>query len=383
MKDNPYNAYFAKPFSLSAVVAKIKQTLVELYPHLEIVKGLELKSNEVKYSRVRIVHFLHFNTVNCDVYLRLSEGKFVKILNKDELFSKEVLRKYTRKEVEYLYIEQTSFENFSKMVLDYCKRSLEIDMCCLDALSGTSSLDAKVDAQVWGISSIFEIANKLGLDPRMVELTTVICNSTLDVLRNQSSIKGLLEKLIKSDNFLYQHSLLSVYIASAAATEMGWDERSTMEKLATAGILHDLSLERVSDSIKPENLEQFDIISDDQTIDRRVKKIIMNHPLDTYAMVKNATAFQDVDNIILHHHELPNGEGFPHKLSASQIPPLTCLFILAETFARKIITKEINDDVVRELLLSFKKDYKQGNFRKPLEGLLSVFNHGRMTGSAR
>ncbi len=74
----------------------------------------------------------------------------------------------------------------------------------------------------------------------------------------------------------------------------------------------------------------------------------------------------DVDVIILQHHELPDGTGFPRGLHAKQISPLACLFIVAHEVVTVIMRNRDAgvDFQIREFLNDRKQVYATGNFKK-------------------
>lgn len=77
----------------------------------------------------------------------------------------------------------------------------------------------------------------------------------------------------------------------------------------------------------------------------------------------------DIDNIILNHHELPDGKGYPRGLSSMQISPISCIFILAEKISISMIRNGVRY-VSQEEFIDSLEIYNHGNFKKPLAGLL-------------
>jgi len=83
-----------------------------------------------------------------------------------------------------------------------------------------------------------------------------------------------------------------------------------IEKISVAGELHDIGKIGIPDSIlkKPEklNAQEFEIIK--------------NHPKLGAESIKSIKGFDEIANIILHHHEKYDGTGYPDNLKGNEIP---------------------------------------------------------------
>ena len=104
-----------------------------------------------------------------------------------------------------------------------------------------------------------------------------------------------------------------------------------------------------------------------------VKKII-NHPSDGASkFLESNLNCPNADKIILYHHELPDGSGFPQGLNSFNIPPYACLFIIAEEVVRALFHYEFKEAAWDYLEEKITSEYISGNFGKPAQGFLSCF----------
>ena len=71
----------------------------------------------------------------------------------------------------------------------------------------------------------------------------------------------------------------------------------------------------------------------------------------------------DLESIILTHHERPNGKGFPHSLTSSQLGALPSLFIVAHDLANYLWIREKSASI-KEFVDLFKKEYLHDHFKK-------------------
>ena len=118
----------------------------------------------------------------------------------------------------------------------------------------------------------------------------------------------------------FQHILIVTGLACAFATNMGM-RKADIEKLTTAGLLHDIGKVDIPASIldKPGKLtaEEFDVIR--------------THPGAGYKFLARQDGIaEDVLDAILHHHEFLNGSGYPDGLAGDQIRDLTRILTICD-----------------------------------------------------
>jgi response regulator RpfG family c-di-GMP phosphodiesterase len=91
--------------------------------------------------------------------------------------------------------------------------------------------------------------------------------------------------------------------------------------------------------------------------------IIKNHPTDVrLALMDWHDCPPEVINIVLHHHELPNGDGFPDGLKANQIDELTACFIMAEELVELYLNKKAKGLVLKYFEL-MDSEYRKEPFK--------------------
>lgn len=95
-----------------------------------------------------------------------------------------------------------------------------------------------------------------------------------------------------------------------------------LEQLMLAGTFHDIGKIGIPDSIlsKPEKLtdEEYEIIK--------------KHPIIGQEIINSSYMLQDVLPYIRHHHERIDGNGYPDKLSGNEIPYLSKIIAVCDTY---------------------------------------------------
>ena len=82
----------------------------------------------------------------------------------------------------------------------------------------------------------------------------------------------------------------------------------------------------------------------------------------------------DVDRLILEHHEMPNGDGFPRGLSGTQISPLSCAFILSGLLAKYILHEKENFTIEGFVNKFRPQGYDRENFAQIFEVIETMKN---------
>jgi response regulator RpfG family c-di-GMP phosphodiesterase len=327
-------------------------------------KALELATPEhaPDYKAVRSKRFDYYNTVPCDVFIKLGRGKFVKIINKYGLYGKEVLDKYAEKNIDFFYIYSKDYPKLSKVFIDNMFNILN-DI--------NTPIGKALNAQLESHEEVFSRFKSFGfdLDDTTTKLVRSTVSSTLHTLK-KSVEKGvklfqILNTVKGKSGYMYEHSVMTSYVSCLIAYKMGWTTSNTLNKLCLAAIFQNVFLDNEEDAKSSNLIGRSEISLPIEKIDK-----IKSHTTKCSEKISKFDNFPvDVSMIISHHHELPDGSGYPNHLDADHIPPLACVFILAhELSVRVLLLKQSKTDVVIEM----QKNFNVGNFKKPFKGLLKV-----------
>lgn len=128
------------------------------------------------------------------------------------------------------------------------------------------------------------------------------------VMRNPGALIGL-ARLKNADNYTYMHSVAVCALMIALARQLKLDDAVTRE-LGLAGLLHDVGKMAVPLTIlnKPGALttEEF--------------STVRGHPEAGYRLLHDAPGMSAVAlDVCLHHHERPDGKGYPQALSGEAL----------------------------------------------------------------
>lgn len=136
-----------------------------------------------------------------------------------------------------------------------------------------------------------------------------------------STIQVITDAIDARDSYTAGHSNRVMSYSIAIGRKLNMNEES-IEQLRLAALLHDIGKIGISDEVllKPDKL------SDNEY------EIIKKHPQIATNILKSVDAFNILLPSILHHHERYDGRGYPHNLSAEDIPLNARIISVADTF---------------------------------------------------
>ena len=320
--------------------------------YFEEMDSIHYKKHDSSLCRMTISEFINSKIkTNTSIYLKLPSNKYIKIMDSDSI-DFERLNNYRNKKVNYLYIEEEAYKEYvENNFLKFIKKVKDNNL--------TKEVQEKVH----------QAFHTLGQNESQKMLVESTIKESLSILRRNKELKGFLELMKNSNNFLSDHSYFTMYLASWIASLQGWNHEQTLKKISLAAFFHDMSLRK-------EEYIRFN--GTKKELEAKYKNStrldLMLHPMRSASILEEFLDLPDDSrNIILEHHERPDGSGFPTGKSGNYISPLSCIFIMAHEVSHridyskeKISTKEI----IKKLLDLKEEGFYSGNFKKPFNSVI-------------
>ncbi|MFI3176034.1 MAG: HD domain-containing protein [Eubacteriales bacterium] len=140
-------------------------------------------------------------------------------------------------------------------------------------------------------------------------------------LRYKDTLKLDLLDIKCDDNYIIRHSIAVCIFATVMGISAQLTEEQ-VEQLAVAGLLHDIGITELNESVKNSRL-----IFDTKDMDE-----MMKHPMFSYELVKDNAYVSSVSrNAILFHHENLDGSGY-YKEEADHIGLYARIIRIADTY---------------------------------------------------
>jgi putative nucleotidyltransferase with HDIG domain len=202
----------------------------------------------------------------------------------------------------------------------------------------TLALRKDIYSKPFGILSVY--SDRVGLvdieEIRMLEELAGDLGFAINSFRQDKELKCLQDEKMKNyeetilsfvnmieqrDSYTVGHTSRVAKYCKMLAEEMDINE-SDITRLYKAAILHDIGKISTPDAIllKPYKLTELEF------------KIIQEHVIVGYDMLSKIESYKDLAEIIKFHHEKYDGTGYPSGLSGENIPLLSRIMVVADSF---------------------------------------------------
>jgi response regulator RpfG family c-di-GMP phosphodiesterase len=351
------NALLLKPVSIGDLTAKIEWCLAEENNLLKIYNQ-STKSNDEKIP-IRSDLFLKSNLVPCDVYLKLRDGKYIKIIHNNEPFEGRLIQKLILKGATHFFVNRSEISQYGESVINTLHGLLKTKAHKAEELQKSQITNKAIEVLRGNLL-------KCGFNKVVLKVADDIISLQLEMMTESPEIEQYLNKFQNFRRINTDHTRLVSYVVVSILRELTWDSESTLHKMCTAALLHDISL---PDGLveKVTNHDNFENLTDDE------KNIYFSHPTESSHIAQHFEAIAiGIEQFILEHHELPNGKGFPRKLNYNNVHPLSCTLHFADLTADLLWKFDFDVDKVREHLMESRQYYQRGFYRKPYDALINV-----------
>lgn len=305
----------------------------------------EVALTDDHFSKIKIDEFYSFQAVLFDIYIKLTDDKYLKILHTGDTFSKERIDKYkNEKKIEYLY-----FHNNDRRKFIQYNNSLAKKLIANKAVPVYNKVN-----QLKNVSEKFiEEAYTVGVKPQILEQGREVCETVYQLVESQPELFSVLRSFQNFDPTAYAHSFLVTLYATAIIKQFDWQSKATIETTAMACMFHDigkmlLPKEFLSLSVKDMTPEQFEMYK--------------KHPELGVQVVEGArTINNSIKQIILQHHEAYDGSGYPYERKGNKILTLANIVCLVDDFVHIMMDDKIQPTEALRKILSDKARVKRYN----------------------
>ena len=305
---------------------------------------------------MKLRNFYLFESLPYDVYLELTQTKFIKIISANKRYSHSDINAYAKKNVKVLYLQKNEYLKFLE---DGIEKLLMI-------FDGQVKLSTKkiIANQIRSVLIIHQYVQTVGVSQNLIKLCDRVIAVTREVTLEHKKFKNILPFFPKAHADLAEQAVMTLYLSETILTALGWASETSRKKLGLASLLYDSMLTN-DDLSKIRSLEDPQL----QMFTVSEQEEFKNHPLKAAEMAQYFQGYPDTDFIIAQQHERPKGDGFPSKLTNNKLTAHSCAFILSNNFVTRLVTDNKNQGALLNIFREIKSVYNQGNFKDPLSAL--------------
>jgi HD-GYP domain-containing protein (c-di-GMP phosphodiesterase class II) len=315
------------------------------------------------FFRVGIPLLLKTDPLVSDVFIKLSELKYVKLFHKGASFGQEEVQKYHgQKKIEYFYVRREEAEQITGKVNDTLEKLLAMN---------TLPQEVSSPASVTAIDTMHSLVNQVGFTPEVQKLVKNNVDVVLKEMYASPSLDAILKNMhLGKDKYIAAHSHMLAEVACALSIAMKWDSETTFKKLTMGALLHDMAITNQK-LAKIKDLKELE----ERRSEFKLAEIeeYKSHSKRALILVKGMKELPaDVDKIIGQHHEMPMGTGFPDGLTHVHIHPLASLMMVAHDLVDWVMDHPAGNPDVVGFIEAHAEKFKAGNFKKLLKALYAL-----------
>ena len=347
----PLIGYLQKPFQMRALIDHIRNVVGE---------HQKAQGQERKYCRIRSSLVLKADLMACNLYIKLSDTKFVKLLSSGEALTDDDVQRFEQKSVDFFYIPAEE----APQLLERLTRDVRRFGKLIARIPISASVQDLIVIERSTLEVIHELGQTMGFTEELSELTWASVDLALQAISRTPSIRDIFQtRMCKKGSYITGHSVILAHLACGIAHLIpDLDTEESRNALTLAAFLHDLALE-------DESLARARVISDLQRLSLSSQPSIVSrvreHPIQAAEYARRISgANSKVAGLIEQHHERPDGTGFPKGLSAAELPALGVVFNLAEDLVDGVMCPDENSiETPNALLARMIRTYPPGVFR--------------------
>lgn len=337
---NPLNDHIVKPFDDDMLRKSIERVFIKP----DDARKATI-SEKLSFCQIKIEEFLKYQIV-CKIFIKINDEKFIKIREEGD-GGVDLILKYRDKGMEDIYLIKSDYQAFLK------DRML---------------LVSNEKEAITSIQFTREIIRNLGIQEITIQQIDQALETVEEEISDQVELVKFLDRFKGKRSYIADHALLTAYLSAAVAKLMTWNSTTIYKKLIFASLFKDISLEQDQQAkimdLKTRAFYEFDL--DTQTL-------IKNHMyISAQYFERLQSISDDVRNLLLTHHERPDGSGFPRGLDAGHVSPLEALFILTLNYAHELLLNNCDNAKTIQWLLANEKIWNTGNFKRPYQNLLKI-----------
>lgn len=286
----------------------------ELTPEESEKKDAAPPPDDNLYEEVTLANISGKHKSMFDLYVKLSNNKYVKVLNSGDVLSQDRLESYKAKGMKALYILKSAQSDYLAFYDSMVANLLKDE---------TVSADVKaVHVATQGKDTLNFIKNT-GFSEASITAAMTYVNNTTEVV-NQIAGKSDLVKKLLDDVVAYEHSTACATLAGLMLKHIGGNNPAIFSAIGIGCFLHDIALLG----------QPPDVLEEDETLMTPEQKVLyLAHPEEGAKLVKKMKNVPPVVAVaIAHHHLRIHKGGFPQERAADEINKMGELIGLCHEF---------------------------------------------------
>lgn len=245
-----------------------------------------------------------------------------------------------------------------------------------DVIHSLMVVPLKIREKTFGIASAFSFTDQKLFDEKDIYYMSFITQKAASAIENIALYENIYDNLFSTlyafvtalevrDLYTRKHSTRVAKYADMIAAEMGCTEEE-MDIINFAGSLHDIGKIGIRDDI---------LLKPGRLTDDEYEKI-KEHPVIGADIISKLGLWDREMEIIRHHHERFDGSGYPDGLAGEQIPKLSRILSVADSFDAMASDRAYRNKLDKEKVVEIIQKNSGTQFDpEVVKAFLNIANH--------
>lgn len=259
-------------------------------------------ADEAEFAPIRASEYLSGSTSLFDLYVRLSSGKFLKILQAGDAFDADRVKSYIDKGVESFFLRKSSQESY----VQYCDH-LGATLARKEGLPNAMRSRFVLNQG----DETLSLLQAMGVEPASMEYARrYVENVHVLVGRLRAGGSAPLDAFFM-DVSQYAHGAAAALLGVMLGQELGLSSEKGAETVGLGCLLHDIGLQGMGERARSGETE---------TLNERELAEYRRHPeMGAQILMKVRGIDHSVIQAVQQHHERRDRSGFPTKIGGGSI----------------------------------------------------------------
>ena len=273
----------------------------------------------IGWAKLPLHALYHFKQLPFDLFLKVSEDKYIKRIPADETVEAETIQSFHNRGIEELYFERQHIKDFSRLLISTLMQKAQVEH---------EDIDRQLKARGEVFLTVKDIVQGMGLNPKVVSVCeTLMSGMIMELSRSKDDFALYVDRLKNNPDLTFHHRFveLTCFIGGQLIFAMQeLDRQEQLKRYVYAAFFCDITQSKPEfiHCMSAEGLEKL-------ALNDRAE--VEEHALWAANMInKNKTIPPEVSTIIQQHHGSMGGVGFPLKKASSLVPLAKCLIISQE-----------------------------------------------------
>lgn len=342
--------FFQMPIQLETLAEKVGSLM---YSRYESDVGIEHN-----YIRTKLAYYFRFNRSRCDIYVRLSSTKLVKVISAGDRYGDDDIEKYRRRGIRHLYISNE----------DYLRWTIGGEQSCGFLYLEESDIDS--NELYWRKTHqlLKMLLEEYGISHGAITVANQIVESTIE----KAMVSSISQELFKVknqqlQNYIFDHTYLVAIIGCAILKNLKSVQPKELENFSLFALFHDIGH-------KSPTLAKLRGIGD-----RAYADLSFEQKKNFLAIIKESSGLFKSNNYFSRrvklmaeeYYSLMMSQGPAGRMVMEKLSLLTRVFLIAHDFVNEVIELDFVPDQSDKIIDRLLKRYECGDYVKVVHALVS------------